>query len=1043
MKFTDIFINKPVLATVVSLVILLMGLRAGTELNVRQYPELQNAVVNISTAYVGADADLVQGFITTPVERQVATVDGIDYMVSSSVAGISTVSAMVKLDADPDKVLTKVIAKVNKLRGELPAAAENSVVELRVGDPAAHAYLSFYSESLSTNQITDYLIREVEPRLATVSGVQRAEINGGRTFAVRAWLNPEKMRAFDLTAADISQALRDNNVLSAVGSTKGAMRAMDLKANTDLRNLDEFKRMIVRAEHGSIIRLEDVADVELGAESYGGSARFNGKDATFFAIFLTPDANAIEVLGELRNVWDNDVVPQLPEGLNANFSYDSSVYIRDAIAEVENTIIEAIVIVVVVIFLFLGSVRSVLIPAIAVPLSLVGALFLMLVFGFSLNLLTLLAMVLAIGIVVDDAIIVLENIHRHIEDGMTPYDASIRGARELAWPVVAMTTTLVAVYLPIGFLGGITGVLFIEFAFTLAGAVLISGLIALTLSPMMCAKMLRAKKDDKKKGLDVWLDRQFEKLQHRYQRDLHVMLDQRVGMGIFGLIILLSCYFLFVMSPTELAPKEDIGLAFYIGEADPGVTLEYVESFSVESSRINQASDAVANDFQFNGVSLSAPGATNGAFGGFIFKPWAERDVSMEEELNNVIVPRFSQVSGLQVAAMVPAALPTGGTGMPIEFAILSTAPSAVVKEVADQVLARARESKKFIFLNTDVKIDKPRTEILIDREKASQLGISMQQLSDDLSAMLSGGYVNRFSLENRSYKVIPQVRRADRLSSEQLEEYYTRTESGELVPLSTVVTLEESVQPQVLSRFQQLNSVTIGAVQRPGIALGDALAVLEDAAKDILPKGYSVDYAGEGRQLKKEGSALVVTFFFALVVIYLVLSAQFESFRDPFIMLITVPLSISGALLVLNVLGMFQISGATLNIYTQIGLLTLIGVISKHGILIVEFANKLQIEGQSKREAIEAATAIRLRPVLMTTAALVLAMVPLLMASGPGAISRFSMGVVIASGMTIGTAFTLYVLPAVYLLIGRDYSKTQTGTAQPGSSQAAVETGV
>lgn len=1030
MKFTDIFINKPVLATVVSLVILLMGLRAGTELNVRQYPELQNAVVNISTAYVGADADLVQGFITTPIERQVATVDGIDYMVSSSVAGISTVSAMVKLDADPDKVLTKVIAKVNKLRGELPAAAENSVVDLRVGDPAAHAYLSFYSETLNTNQITDYLIREVEPRLATVSGVQRAEINGGRTFAVRAWLNPEKMRAFNLTASDISQALRDNNVLSAVGSTKGEMQAIDLKANTDLRNVEEFKRLIVRAEHGSIIRLEDVADVELGAESYSGSARFSGKQATFFAIYLTPDANAIEVLGELRNVWDNQVVPQLPEGLSANFSYDSSVYIRDAIAEVEKTIIEAIIIVVVVIFLFLGSVRSVLIPAVAVPLSLVGALFLMLLFGFSLNLLTLLAMVLAIGIVVDDAIIVLENIHRHIEDGMTPYDASIKGARELAWPVVAMTTTLVAVYLPIGFLGGITGVLFIEFAFTLAGAVLISGIIALTLSPMMCAKMLKANTGEKqKKGLDVWLDRQFEKLQHRYQRDLHVMLEQRVGMGIFGLIILMSCYFLFIMSPTELAPKEDIGLAFYMGEADPGATLEYIEAFSNESAVINEVSDAIIGDFQFNGISLSAPGATNGAFGGFIFKPWGERSETMDEVLNEVIIPRFSRVSGLQVAAMVPAALPTGGTGMPIEFAILSTAAPEVVKEVADQVLAKARESKKFIFLNTDVKIDKPRTEILIDREKASQLGISMEQLSDDLAAMLSGGYVNRFSLENRSYKVIPQVRRADRLTSEQLQEYYTRTESGDLVPLSTVVTLQESVQPQVLSRFQQLNSVTIGAVQRPGIALGDALAVLEEAANELLPKGYSVDYAGEGRQLKSEGSALVVTFFFALVVIYLVLAAQFESFRDPFIMLITVPLSISGALLVLNVLGMFQIPGATLNIYTQIGLLTLIGVISKHGILIVEFANKLQLEGQSKREAIEAATAIRLRPVLMTTAALVLAMVPLLMASGPGAVSRFSMGVVIASGMTIGTAFTLYVLPAVYLLIGRDYNKTQAGS--------------
>ncbi len=1022
MKFTDIFINKPVLATVVSLVILLLGLRAGTELNVRQYPELQNAVVNVSTAYVGADADLVQGFITTPIERQIATVDGIDYMTSSSAAGISTVSAHVSLNADPDKVLTKVIAKVNKLRGELPPSAENAVVDLRVGDPSAHAYLAFYSDSLKTNQITDYLIREVEPRLATVSGIQRADIGGGQTFAVRVWLKPERMRAFDLTASDINQALRNNNVLSAVGATKGSMMAIDLKANTDLRDLTQFKQMIVSAERGSIIRLEDVADVELGAESYSESARFNGKQATFFAVYLTPDANAIEVLKNLREVWNNDVVSQLPEGLQAEFAYDSSIYINDAIGEVKQTIAEAILIVIVVIFLFLGSMRSVLIPAVAVPLSLVGALFLMLLLGYSLNLLTLLAMVLAIGIVVDDAIIVLENIHRHVEEGMKPHAAAIQGARELAWPVVAMTTTLIAVYLPIGFLSGITGVLFVEFAFTLAGAVLISGIVALTLSPMMCAKMLRPHKDSGG-GLESWLDEQFEKLQRRYQKDLHTVLDEKVGIGIFAGIILASCYFLFVMSPSELAPKEDVGMAFYLAEADPGVTLEYIERYSDEAWHIDQSTDAIANNFQFNGVNFLSPGSSNGAFGGFILAPWSQRQESLDELLNDIITPRFSQVAGLKVAAMAPSALPSGGSGMPVEFVVVSTAPPAAVKEMADKILARAQASKKFIFLNTDVKIDKPRSEILIDRDKASQLGVDMSQLSSDLSSMLSGGYVNRFSLENRSYKVIPQVQRGDRLTPEQLQSYYTRTQSGELVPLSTIVSLKDSVQPQVLSRFQQLNSVSIGGVQRPGIALGEALQVLEDAADEILPRGYTVDYAGEARQFKTEGSALVGTFFFALLVIYLVLAAQFESFRDPFIMLMTVPMSISGALLVLNILGIFQVPGTTLNIYTQIGLLTLIGVISKHGILIVEFANKLQQEGHSKREAIEQATSIRLRPVLMTTAALVLAMVPLLMASGPGAVSRFSMGVVIAAGMTIGTAFTLYILPAVYLFMARDYS--------------------
>lgn len=1031
MKFTDTFITKPVLATVVSLVILLLGLRSATELNVRQYPELQNAVVNITTAYVGADADLVQGFVTTPIEREVATVDGINYMASSTVAGLSTINAHVRLDANPDEVLTQVIAKVNKLRGELPEASENPVIDLRVGDPTAAAYLAFFSESLRVNQITDYLIREVEPRLSTVPGIQRAEVNGGREFAVRVWLNPDRLRAFNLTASDVRTALAENNVLSAVGSTKGSMLSVDLKADTDLRDIDQFKRLIVRAENGSIIRLEDVAEVELGAEAYTSGARFNGREATFMAIYLTPDANAIDVLNELKEVWDAEIIPQLPEGLEADFSYDSSTYIRDAVAEVEATIIEAVIIVIVVIFLFLGSVRSVIIPAVAVPLSLIGALFLMLLMGFSLNLLTLLAMVLAIGIVVDDAIIVLENIHRHIEEGMTPNQAALRGARELAWPVVAMTTTLVAVYLPIGFLGGVTGILFIEFAFTLAGSVLISGIVALTLSPMMCAKMLKAHKSDNGGGLESWLDKQFERLQNAYQKDLHTMLQQRLGISILGVIVLGSCYFLFVTSASELAPTEDIGLVFYIAEADPGVTLEYVESYIQKAAEVEATTDAIVGNFQFNGNSLTAPGANNGAYGGFIFAPWSERDEHLLDVMNNHINPILSSAQGLQIATVALPSLPTGGSGIPIEFVVVSTATPAEVKEYADKIVERAYQSRKFIFLNPDVKINKPRTEIVIDRDKASQLGINMAQLSADLSSMLSGAYVNRFSLENRSYKVVPQVRRSDRLTAEQLQDYYTRTESGELVPLSTIVRLKDSVQPQVLGRFQQLNAVTIFAVPRPTVAYGDALGALEEISAEELPRGYSVDYAGQARQFRNEGSALLATFFFALIVIYLVLSAQFESFRDPIIMLVTVPMSICGALFVLNILGLAQVAGATLNIYTQIGLLTLIGVISKHGILIVEFANKLQQEGLAKREAIEKAAAIRLRPVLMTTAALVLAMVPLLLASGPGAVSRFSLGVVIASGMTIGTAFTLYILPMVYLLIGRDYAQQQLVKAE------------
>ncbi len=1035
MKFTDIFVNKPVLASVVSLFILLLGLRAGSELNVRQYPELQNAVINVTTAYFGADADLIQGFITTPLEREVASAEGIDYLVSSSSAGISQIQAYLRLDYDPNEALTQIAAKVNKLRGELPAASEDPVIELQQGEQIAAMYLSFSSEILTNNQITDYLVRVVEPKLATLPGVQRAQILGSGSFAMRVWLKPDRMAALGVTASDVWAALQNNSVLSAVGATKGQMVSIDLTARTDLRNEDEFRQLVVREQDGAIIRLGDLADVELGSESYGSSVQFNGDRATFIGVFVSPDANSLDVIRAVREVWDAEITPQLPEGMSAAIPYDSTRYIEDAIGEVVRTIVEAVLIVIVVIFLFLGSLRSVLIPAIAVPLSLVGALFLMLLMGFTINLLTLLAMVLAIGIVVDDAIIVLENIHRHIEEGMRPKDAALRGARELAWPVVAMTTTLVAVYLPIGFLGGLSGALFIEFAFTLAGAVLLSGVIALTLSPMMCAFLL--KPHDAGQGrLAAWLDARFESLRRAYLRRLHGALETKAVIAVFGALILVSTYFLFVTSPSELAPEEDQGFVFFVGESDPYSTLDYLQRYTDEIAVIAEDVPEVDNIFQINGFGGGGGGSTNSAIGGFVLKPWSERERSTKQVLEQDIQPRIGEIAALNSFAVIPPALPTaGGGGTPVEFIVGGTGSLEVIQELAGEILGRAYGSGKFIFLNTDLKIDKPRVEILVDRDKAALLGIDMRTLSTDMAAMLSGGYANRFALENRSYRVIPQVQRSDRLNPEQLGSFYTRTRSGELVPLSTLVTLQESVQPQQLKRFQQLNAVTISAVPRPGVTLGEALGILEQAAAEVLPPGYSVDYAGQSRQFKTEGSALMLTFFFAIVVIYLVLAAQFESWRDPLIMLITVPMAICGAMIFVS-LGL-----TTLNIYTQVGLLTLVGVISKHGILIVEFANKLQLEsGLSKRAAIEEAASIRLRPVLMTTAALVFAMVPLLIATGPGAASRFAMGLVIASGMTLGTAFTLFVLPAMYLYLARDHGGTletlpPEGHAQPSAA--------
>ena len=1035
MKFTDIFINKPVLAIVVSLFILLFGLRSFTELNVRQYPELRNAVINVSTTYYGADADLIQGFITTPLEREIASAEGIEYMSSTSSAGISTIQAYIRLDQDPNEALTQIAAKVNKMRGQLPPESEDPVIDLQQGQQIAAMYVSFASDTLDNNQITDYLTRVVQPKLVTVPGVQRADILGAGTFAMRIWLKPDRMTALKVTASDVAKALQSNNVLSAVGSTKGQMVAIDMTARTDLRNAEEFRKLIIREEDGAIVRLGDVADVQLGSENYGTSVRMNGQSATFMGIFVAPDANSLDVIKDVRALWDGQIVPQLPQGIEATIPYDSTESIQEAIDEVVSTIVEAVIIVIVVIFLFLGSLRSVLIPAVTVPLSLIGSLFLMLAMGFTINLLTLLAMVLAIGIVVDDAIIVLENVHRHIEEGMSPFDAAVKGARELAWPVVAMTTTLVAVYLPIGFQGGLTGVLFTEFAFTLAGSVLLSGVIALTLTPMMCSKILKPHAEGSKGKLEAWLDERFDWLRDGYQRKLHGAMETRHVIGVFGAIVLVSCAFLYITAPKEPAPLEDEGFIFSIGSADPYSTLDYVERYTEEITQIAKGVPEVDGFFLFNGgFGGSGGGASPSAMAGFVLKPWSERDKSTKAVLEQELQPQMSQVTGLNVFALVPPSLPSAGGDGGGEFIIGGVGELSQLAELADQILMKAMESKRFIFLDKDLKIDKPRIEVEIDRDKAASLGIDMATLGADMAAMLSGGYTNRFAMQNRSYLVIPQVQRSDRLNASALENYYTRTRDGELIPLSTLVTLKETAQPQSLKRFQQLNAVSITFAPRPGVSKGEALAILDQAAKEVLPQGYSVDYAGESRQFKQEGSAMLLTLALALVVIFLVLAAQFESFRDALIMLLTVPMAICGALLTLNVLailagilGMMQIEafpGMSINIYTQVGLVTLVGVISKHGILIVEFANKLQInEGLSKREAIEQAAAIRLRPVLMTTAALVFAMIPLLIASGPGAASRFSMGVVIASGMTIGTAFTLFVLPAFYLYLARDHS--------------------
>lgn len=1012
MHFTDLFIRRPVLATVVSLVILLLGLRSMQALDLRQFPKVETTQITVSTFYPGADADLIQGFVTTPIQQAVASAEGIDYITASSRQGTSTVTAHLRLNYDRNAALTQIMAKVNEVRNELPPAAESPVIQSSETRGAALAYISFYSESMDGEQVTDYLVRVVQPKLQTLEGVSQAQILGSRTFAMRIWLDPQRLAAFDVTAAEVAQSLQENNYLAAVGATKGKSVALEINATTDLDDPGGFGAIVIRETDDGIVRVRDIADVELGAENYDSSVRFSGQRAVFMAISGQPDANPLDVIQRVRDTMP-EVREGLPPGLETMIVYDATEYIADSIDEVVNTIVEAGLIVIVVIFLFLGNLRAVAIPVITIPLSLVGVMFFMLALGYSLNLLTLLAMVLAIGLVVDDAIVVVENVHRHIEEGMSPQEAALVGAREIAGPVISMTLTLAAVYAPIGFLTGLTGNLFREFAFTLAGAVVVSGIIALTLSPMMCAKFLKPAGSEGK--LAHWLDHKFEVLRGFYLRKLHNALDFRPVIAVVAVTVLVSCVFLYMSAQQELAPTEDQGFVFVSATGPRYATHDYMEKYADEIDDIFFSFPEMRAYFMINGM-----GSVNNLIAGLNLKTWAERDRS-QQEIQQELQQKLGGVAGLSAVAINFPALP-GASGLPVQFVVSSTDRFENVFEVSQSLIKAANESGLFVFLDSNLKYDNPQLVMHIDREKAAELGIGMNDIGASLGTLLGGGYVNRFNLEGRSYKVIPQVRDEFRRQGDQLNQYYIRTGAGDTVPLSTVVSFTERTQPSQLTQFQQLNAATIQGVPRPGVSLGEALEFLNEKAEELFPGGYYVNYAGESRQFVQEGAAMLVTFFFALLVIYLVLAAQFESFRDPLIILVSVPMSLCGALIPLT------LGAATINIYTQVGLVTLIGLISKHGILMVEFANKLQEEKNlSVRQAIEEAASIRLRPILMTTAAIVLAVVPLILATGAGAESRYSIGLVIATGMTIGTAFTLFVVPAMYTFFARDHHRTAT----------------
>jgi multidrug efflux pump len=1006
MRFTDLFIKRPVLAIVVNLVILIAGLQSIRSLSVRQYPRSDIAVVRVSTAYVGANADLVRGFITTPLERVIASADGIDYMESSSAQGLSTITVHLRLNYDTNDALTQIQAKVAQVRNDLPPEAEAPEIEVENADTQfAALYLSFTSPDLDQNQITDYLIRVVQPRLSAISGVQRADILGDRTFAMRIWLKPEQMAAHGIAPSMLHDALARNNYLSALGRTKGSMVSVNLVANTDLRTAEEFRQLVVKEDKGVVVRLGDIADVVLGAENYEEDVRFNGQTAVFMGVWVLPTANSLDVIRRVRAEIPM-LQAQMPAGMQAGIPYDSTAYIQDAINEVLSTLSETLLIVIVVIFLFLGSLRSVIIPVVAIPVSLIGAVFLMLAAGFTINLLTLLAIVLSVGLVVDDAIVMVENVERHIQNGKPPFRAAIDAARELVGPIIAMTITLAAVYAPVGIQGGLTGALFREFAFTLAGAVIVSGVVALTLSPMMGANLLREGQSER--GFAGWINRRFDSLRNAYTRTLTATLRYRpVVLTLWAIVALLMVPF-YMFSQRELAPSEDQGVVFSILQTSANSTLDQTKLFAQQVADVYRSFPESASIFQ-----LTFP---TGGFGGFVTKPWSERTKTTQQLLMEVAGP-LSQIPGIRAIPLTPPPLPGGGD-FPVDLVIASPAEPERLREFANQLVPKAFASGLFIFADADMKFDQPQAEVVFDRDKLRSQGVDLSQAGRDLSTLLGGDYVNRFSIQGRSYKVIPQVKRTERLTPDQLSQMYITGSNDKLVPLSTFANLRTTTEPRELKKFQQLNAVRIQGVIPPPVPLEQALNFLETEARAILPQGFTIDYAGESRQLRTEGSKFLGTFLLSAILIYLVLAAQFESFRDPFIILAgSVPLAVSGALL-------FSFLGLTsLNIYSQVGLITLVGLIAKNGILIVQFANHLQETGKDKLSAVIDAATTRLRPILMTTAATVAGHTPLVIATGPGAGARNSIGIMLVSGMIIGTMFTLFVVPSIYMLVARRHA--------------------
>jgi len=1016
-RFTDLFIHRPVLASVISLLILVVGIRSIAVLEVRQYPKTEDTVVTVTTIYPGASSDLIKGFITTPLQQAIAEADGIDYLSSASRQGSSTIEAHMRLNYSANAAVAEIQAKVASQRNVLPVEAEDPVITSQTGDRTALMYLALYSDTLTPAQITDYIIRVVQPKMQAVAGVGRAQLLGNKTFAMRVWLDPQRMAALGVTADDVAEVLRTNNYLSGAGQTKGDYVMMDLSATTDVARERDFRRLVVGNRNGTLVRLGDVTHTEMGSEDYDSINWYKGKDAIFMGIEQAPGANPLVVAQDVHKALD-DLKAELLEGLHVLVPYDASQFIQDSINEVFLTLIEAIIIVLVIIYLSLGSARAALVPSVTVPLSLIGGTFLMLLAGFSINLLTMLAMVLAIGLVVDDAIVIVENVHRHIELGTPRFQAAIDAMRELVLPVIATTVALIAVYLPIGFMGGLVGTLFTEFAFSLVAAVIVSTVVAMTLAPMLSSKVLKEKGAAGR--FERTVERLFTGLAEHYRRVLHAVLEYASALPAFALAVMISIYFMFELTQKELAPTEDQSILFFMATGPQTATLKYNQVYTRELLKAFETIPEYNESF----LLLGFGGDDNVVFGGFKMPSTTERQRS-QMDIQPELQDKVNDIAGFQTAVIPRPSLPGSGGGLPLQFVIQADADYAQLDQIADQLVDSATASGQFSFLMKEVEFTRPMATLVIDRNRAADLGLSMADIGRNLAALLGDNYINRFNLQGRSYKVIPQVDDPSRLDTSKFSDYYLRTESGGQVPLSSLVRIEKSVEPSKRTQFQQLNSLTVSGSPAPGVALGDAMAYLEQLAADLFPRGYSFDYTGVSRQYAQQGGELIITFFMSLLVIYLILAAQFESWRDPLIIMTSVPMSIASALAFL------MLGFASLNIYTQVGLITLIGLTAKNGILIVEFANQLQIrEGLSKRDAVEQASGIRLRPILMTAVSTLVGVIPLLLATGPGAASRFDIGLVIVTGLGIGgTVFTLFVVPAFYLLLARDRHQGQTST--------------